>query len=162
MGFFKRAFTKLATEDKADGRPILRPEDTTIDLGRVEDFESLLEAVREIAPVDSILALEGTPSPDVRQFLQGVAVEPQVRITRGTVWPRQEFFHFSASRQNIDHLLELVQHHATPEIGYHLILYRDREALLWVHDMGDGWAYAGSSLSTAQREVIQGKLKQHR
>lgn len=65
-------------------------------------------------------------------------IKPDVRVARNTIWPKQDVFHIPATRQNLDELLELTLNHAEPEICDHLVLYRDRQVLLWLHDASDG------------------------
>lgn len=165
MGVLKRLFGRKAREHGDDPRPLLDwlgNDDDAVELGRVEHFDVFLEDVREVAAEGSILVLEGKPAADVREFLKGVQVQPDVRIARGTTWPKQEFLHVAATRENFDQLLELSLNHAEPEIGDHLVLYRNRQVLLWLHDIADGYVYGHPLLGDSNLDRIRRRLKQKR
>lgn len=130
-----------------------------IELGRVEHLDVFLEDVREVAPKGSILVLEGKPAADVREFLEEVLLEPDVRIARGTTRPKQDLFYIPATKENIDELLKFTLNHAVPEICDHLVLFKGQQALLWLHDAGDGYVYAHPSLGEGALERVQSRLK---
>ena len=164
MGLLKRLFQR-SSEDSDDPRPLvdwLGNDESAKQLGRVEHFDLFLEDVREVAPSGSILAIEGRPTSDVRGWLEHVRIEPDVRIAPGTVWPKDEFFHIPATPENLDQLLEFTLNHAVPEICDHVVLYRDQQALLWLHDAGDGYVYGHPDLGEPQLQRIQSRLKQKR
>lgn len=163
MGLLKRLFGGMPEQETDDRRPLLRwlgDEPEAVELGRVEDFEVFLRRLREVAPEESILALEGTPASDVREFLVEVRVTPAVRITHGTAWPKDEYFHVPATRKNFDRLLEFMQNHALPEICDHVVVYKGEQLLLWLHDAGDGCVYGHPALGEGALDQIRGGLRQ--
>ena len=163
MGFLKRLMHRGSGDEEDDPRPVidwLGNDESAKQLGRVEFFDVFLEDVREVAPDGSVLVLEGKPVSDVREVLELVRVEPEVRIARGTIWPKDEFFHIPATRENIDRLLDLTLNHAVPEICDHVVLYREQRALLWLHDAGDGYVYGHPALGDAQLQRVRSSLKQ--
>jgi hypothetical protein len=165
MGFLKRLFSGNSEGDSDDPRPILEwpgREDDAVQLGRVEHLDVFLEDLRDVAPEGSILVIEGKPTQDVRDFLERVSIKPEVRIARNTIWPKQDFFHIPATRVNLDEILEFTLNHAEPEVCDHLVLYRDRQVLLWLHDASDGYVYGHPSLGLAQLERVRKRLKQKR
>ncbi len=129
MGLFKRLRGR-GSADVDDPRPLIEwlgNNASAEELGRVEHFDVFLEDVREVAPEGSILVIEGKPTADVREFLERVRLEPSVRISPNTIWPKDEFFHIPATRENVDQLLEFSLNHAVPEICDHVVLYRDQQ-----------------------------------
>lgn len=164
MGLFKR-WRGRGSADEDDPRPLiewLANNESAEELGRVEHFEVFLEDVREVAPDGSILVIEGKPTSDVREFLESVRLKPEVRISPNTIWPKDEFFHIPATRENLDQLLEFTLQYAVPKICDHVVLYRDQQALLWLHDAGDGYVYGHPELGETQLQRVRSRLKQKR
>jgi len=99
------------------------------------DFPSLLRAVHEWFPEDSVLYFEdGSPNEEIRAFMATHAVPETVHIAYGTIWPRPKVFHVPATPENIDLLADLAERCAEPELAVHFHVYREREVLLQWHD----------------------------
>jgi hypothetical protein len=116
-------------------------------LGYVRGLHELLRAIDEAMPEDAVLYLEGKPARDVKEFLNTRSVSAPIEVERGTVWPKQEVFHLPLVGTNLAELRQLADQHAGPEICYHLVVYREDEALLWAHDAGAGYVLVSKALS---------------
>lgn len=137
MGFLKRLFGTASEGDSDDPRPLLEwpgDDEDAVQLRRVEHFDVFLEDLREVAPEGSILVIEGKPTQDVRGFLERVRIKPEVRIARGTLWPKRDFFHVPATRENVDEILELTLNHAERRVHGTLVSSQSRQR---IHDGGD-------------------------
>lgn len=105
MRLLRRLLSRGAGDQDDDSRLLvewLGKDEDAVQLGRVEHFDVFLEDLREVAPHGSTLVLEGKPTSDVRDFLVRVRIDPDVRTARNTIWPKQDFFHILATRENID------------------------------------------------------------
>jgi hypothetical protein len=65
----------------------------TWEIGRVEDAPAFFRALADLLPEGSILYLEDTCSKEGVTLLTRLAVNPQLRLVLGTIWPRPNFFH---------------------------------------------------------------------
>lgn len=123
----------------------LRDEDA-IDLGYGIDFHILLRAIDEAMPKDAILALEGdATAPAVLALLtERAAAEPRepVANVRGNV----VVHHLPLADDNLAQLRILAEDCASPEVAFHLAIYRDDDVLLWAHDAGSGSLLVARSL----------------
>lgn len=165
MRLLKRLFGGTPKQEADDPRPLLGwlgDDPEAVELGQVEDFEVFLRDVRETVPEDSVLALEGKPASDVREFLEEVQVTPRIRLAHGTAWPKDHYFHVPATRANLDRLLEFMQNHALPEICDHVVLYKHEQLLLWLHGSGDGYVYGHPALGHDRLEQIRSGLRHKR
>ncbi len=106
----------------------------TWEIGRVEDAPAFFRALADLLPEGSILYLEDTCSKEGVTLLTRLAVNPQLRLVLGTIWPRPNFFHIPFNSAVASELAEFAEHHATPEIGIHLHAYRGEEILLEWYD----------------------------
>src|SRR5262249_48116197 len=62
------------------------------------DPAEFFRALPPLVTKDSKLVLEGgAPPPQVRQFLSEHGVTPDVKVARGTAWPRTPVFHVPAT-----------------------------------------------------------------
>ena len=88
-----------------------------------------------LVPEGCILVLEGgSPSPQLKAFLEQNAVAPEVKVARGTVWPREDLVHLPASAQVLSGIAEHADRCASPEICTHLsVLAAGRVVIEW-HD----------------------------
>ena len=98
------------------------------------DSTVFFRTLEEIFPDGSILQLEGTPSPDVKEYLCARLTDDTLKISKGTIWPHPECFRISIMKENMNGLAELSKSHAEPEFCDHLVIYRDNEVLMEWHD----------------------------
>lgn len=89
----------------------------------------------------------GSHSDEVASFIGKYQIEPQARIARGTIWPRQSFYHLPATVDVLNGLSRLAENHATPEICYHLVIYRPTIVLVDWYDAFDRGIYASSIIA---------------
>ena len=61
-----------------------------------QDHALFVAKLHDLLPAGSILFLEGSSSAAVNKILEARAVQPKLRIARGTAWPRQLLFHLAA------------------------------------------------------------------
>ncbi|MEN3312164.1 MAG: hypothetical protein V7645_1493 [Actinomycetota bacterium] len=134
--------------------PLRLNEKESVILGFVSDFYALLGAIDETMPNNSVLCLEGTSvASDVAVFLEQRQASERPAIKANTLWPKPRLFHLPLADTNLNDLRSLAENHAEPEIADHLMVYRDRSALLWAHDAGSGYVALSRSLpeGTIQR-----------
>jgi hypothetical protein len=145
-------------------QPLRVRDEDVIDLGFAVDFHILLRAIDEAMPEDAILYLEGdATAPAVAAFLRlhdapgRREVEPNVR--------GEPAFHLPLAGGNLAELRMLAESCASPEVAFHLAVYRGDEILLWAHDAGDGSLLVASSLPDETlerlREALGPTLKAH-
>jgi len=91
------------------------------------------QSVHLLLPPGSLLVLEeGSMAKDVREFVNGVVVEPQSRLKPGTLWPRSRMHWLMPTPETLSRLVALSLNHASPEICDHLYAVRDgRLVLIW-------------------------------
>jgi hypothetical protein len=135
----------------------LRDEDA-LDLGFALDFHILLRAIDEAMPKDAILYLEGDETaPAVEEFLKAHEVSGRREISpnvRGKVVA----YHLPLAHGNLAELRLLAENCASPEVAFHLAVYRGDEILLWAHDAGDGSLEVASSLPDETLERLRAAL----
>lgn len=99
------------------------------------DFPSLLSALPDLLPGDSILYFEGgSPRGHLLEFLQEHSVPERAHVAYGTIWPRPRVFHVPASPQTMIRLAELTRSCADPELAVHFHVYWASSVLLEWHD----------------------------
>ena len=99
------------------------------------NFPRLLSALTKIFPKDSILYFEGgSPNKQLSEFFNRHAIQEQLHVAFGTIWPRPKVFHVPASQQIISKLVSIAETCADPEIAVHFHVYHDAEVLLEWHD----------------------------
>jgi hypothetical protein len=96
--------------------------------------------LRELAgllPPGLTLYLEGTSIAAVVQAFLARRADPHpASVERGVIWPRPKVFHMPLTVENLAGLVELMEHHAEPEIADHLHVYVGTVAyLIWY----DAW-----------------------
>jgi hypothetical protein len=95
----------------------------------------VLRALAALLPPGLILYLEGTSiSPVAAAFLASRAAPDPTPVPRGTIWPRPATFHMFLTTENVESLVELMDHLAAPEVGDHVHAYRGTTAHLIWHD----------------------------
>lgn len=142
----------------ADREPLqLRAKDA-IDLGLALDFHILLRAIGDVMPEDAILALEGgATAPAVAAFLREYAAHDPRELVPNASGP-VVVHHLPLARANVAQLRVLAEDCASPEIAFHLAVYRDDEVLLWAHQAGDGTLLVAKSLPHETVERLHSAL----
>ena len=111
------------------------------------DAEHGFAALTKLAGNNATLYLEGgSHSNEVTAFVNARSIPAVVQIARGTIWPRQQVFHFPATPDVFDELSRLADHHALPEICDHLVVYSPSLVLVDWYDVFDREAYASSTI----------------
>jgi hypothetical protein len=129
-------------------------------VGCVSDLRALLRAIDESMPRDAVLVLEGTSvAPDVVAFLEPKQPPNPPTIAPNTVGPGNQFFHLPLTGTNLSDLRMLAERHAAPEIADHLVVYRDRQLLLWAGDVGDGYVSLSRQLPEATVRAFRQTLE---
>jgi len=113
-------------------------------------FRSLAAAF----PTATTLFLEGTPSPDVAEFLLSVADEGPYLPDRNTTWPKQNLYRVRFNGPTLSSLADLAERHAEPELLCHLHVYTSQDPLLYWHDAFDK-ASPLMVVSSADRNHLQ-------
>ena len=138
--------------------------ENAVRLGYVSDLHALLRAIDEVMPGDAVLCFEGTTvAPDVASFLGSREAPHPSPIAPNTLWPQPRFFHLPLTGTNLSDLRALSEHYAEPEIADHLVVYRDREVLMWAHDAGSDYVWISRQLPDgmvdAFREILGDALR---
>ncbi len=111
-------------------------------------FGTLLRALTEILPENSILYFEGgSPRGALLDFLKIQSIPEQTHVAVGTLWPRPTYYHIPATKQNISTLADISERIAEPELAIHFHVYSNREIILDWHD------------AFSQPMLLSGKLK---
>ena len=98
-------------------------------------FPDLLRALAGVLPERSVLYFEdGSPSGDLKAFLDRTAMDDGPNVSPGTLWPEPRVDRIPATAANLDQLADLAEHCAEPELAIHFYVYRDREVLMQWHD----------------------------
>jgi hypothetical protein len=128
-------------------------------IGYVSDLYVLLRAIDQVMPRDAVLCIEGASlALDVASFLEARQPPHPPTIAANTLGPKNEFFHLPLTGNNLSGLRVLAERHAEPEIADHLVVYRDRDVLLWAHDVGSGYVSMSRQLSEATVEAFRQAL----
>ena len=99
-----------------------------------QDHALFVAKLHDLLLAGSILFLEGSSSAAVNKILEARAVQPKLRIARGTAWPRQLLFHIAATRENLAELAALFAARHACEICVHFHAYVDSRVILQWHD----------------------------
>jgi hypothetical protein len=127
--------------------PLTLAEADAVLVGHVSDLYALLRAIDEVMPEDAVLCVEGTTvAPDVASFLESRETPHTSATAPNTLWPEPQFFYLPLTATNLRDLRLLAERHAEPEIADHLVVYRDREVLMWAHDAGSGSVWVSRKL----------------
>ena len=142
-----------------DKEPLCLKDDDALVVGYVKDFYALLRAIDEVMPEGAVLCLEGTSIVDeVAAFLDTRQPVDPPAVEANTLWPKPRLFHLPLSGTNLAELRALAEHHAEPEVADHLVVYRDRDVLLWAHDAGAGYVTASRFLPEETVERFRSSL----
>ena len=124
--------------------------------GRV-DYVLFFRCVGQILPQGAILCLEGTPDPDVEEYLSTRKATQVRQVRRGTLgeasWEIGLFhisrkrigqYHMPATPENLEGIAALAENHASPEVCNHLVIYKDGQVLAEWYDFPceDQWYVA--------------------
>ena len=105
------------------------------EVSKVRDAASFFRALPKLLPDGSVLYLEGGKHPKAfRSFLKQRSLEPQVRISQSTVFPKPYVIHLPLFGNTVDELVVFADSMAEPEICDHLHCYRGETILLSWHD----------------------------
>ncbi len=63
--------------------------------------------------------------------------------------PNRRFFHLPLTGTNLGDLRDLAEHHAAPEVADHLVVYRERQILMWAGNAGSGYIAVSRQLPEA-------------
>jgi hypothetical protein len=95
----------------------------------------LLRALGDLLPDSSVLYFEGgSPGSKLLDFFTAHAIEEQIHVAVGILWPRPVYFHIPATPNNLLDLAELAESHAEPELAVHFHAYQNGRILLEWHD----------------------------
>ena len=99
------------------------------------DFPSLLTALQDLLPKESVLYFEGgAPTGALLEFLRAQQVPERTHVAYGTIWPKPRVFHLPATPQTMRRLAEMTRSCAYPELAIHFHIYREQSVLLEWHD----------------------------
>ena len=143
----------------ANRKPLDLRDRDAIDLGYGIDFHILLRAIDEAMPKDAILALEGdATAPAVAGASCANTRPPSPRELVANASGKVVVHHLPLADDNLAQLRMLAEDCASPEVAFHLAVYRDDEVLLWAHDAGDGSLRVAKSLPTETVERFRAAL----
>ena len=142
----------------ANRQPLDLRDRDAIDLGYGIDFHTLLRAIDDAMPKDAILALKGDAmAPAVAAFLrEHEAADPRELVANAS--GKVVVHHLPLANDNLVRLRVLAEDCASPEVAFHLAIYRDDEVLLWAHDAGDGSLLVAKSLPPETVERFRSAL----
>lgn len=99
------------------------------------DFPSLLTALPDLLPDESVLYFEGSsPSGALLEFLRAQEVPERAHVAYGTIWLKPSVFHLPATPQTMRRLTEMTRSCVYPELAIHFHVYRAHSVLLESHD----------------------------
>jgi hypothetical protein len=101
------------------------------------DSSRFFKSLASTFPTATTIFLEGTPSPDVDEFLRS-AVDPGPYLPdRETAWQKGNLYRLRFDSSTLTSLAELAGRHAEPELLDHLHIYVNEVPLLSWHDAFD-------------------------
>lgn len=140
-------------------QPLVLAEDDEVIVGYVSDLYALLRAIDEVMPGEAVLCIEGTSvAPEIVSFLESRQARHPRAIAPNTVGPNNHFFHLPLTGTNLSDLRLLAERHPKPEIADHLVVYRDRQILLWAGDAGSGHVSVSRHLPQATFDAFRQTL----
>jgi hypothetical protein len=138
MGLIGRIVAKILGAVPPEGRDGIRL-DTTQPYWEVSgktDFRSLVEALPDLLPEDSVLYFEdGAPRGALLEFLRARKVPERAHVAYGTIWPKPRVFRLPATRDTMKRLAEMMQTSGPWELAIHFHVYRGQSVLLQWHDI---------------------------
>jgi hypothetical protein len=141
------------------GEPLELRDEDAIDLGYAADFHILLRAIDETMPEDAILYLEGdatATAPAVAEFLRAQEAADRREVVDNASSRTPIAFHLPLA--DLGQLRLLAESYASPEVAFHLAVYRGDEVILWAHDAGYGSLLLAESLPPDTVERMRSAL----
>lgn len=100
------------------------------------DFPSLLTALSDLLPKESVLYFEGgVHSGVLLEFLRQHEMPAGAKVAYGTIWPKPSVFHLPATPEILQRLAVITKSLAAPEVASHFHVYRNQVVLLQCHDV---------------------------
>lgn len=114
------------------------PDEPRWELDGATDFPRLFHALVDFLPPAATLYFEdGSPSGDLRRFLDANALPERGQIDGGTIWLKPRCYHIPATKRNLTELAKLSESCAEPELAIHFLVYADGRILIDWHDAFD-------------------------
>jgi hypothetical protein len=101
------------------------------------DSSRFFKSLSSTFPTATTLFLEGTPSPDIDDFLRSAAEPGPYLPDRQTAWPKGNLYRLRFDASTLTALAELAERHAEPEVCDHLHIYAGEVPLVYWHDAFD-------------------------
>ena len=118
------------------------------------DHAVFVRALHELLPPESVVFIEGGSSDDaINRAFATRATAPDLKIARGTIWPRRRIIHVPATLENLTLLAELCTANAAVALCEHFHAYHGQQILLQWHD-----AFCRDPLYLAH-DIPEGKVK---
>jgi hypothetical protein len=103
--------------------------------GRRVDQAGFFRALSRLVPERSFLFVEGGEHPPLlKQLLEDQSIVGQLKIARGTIWPRSPVFHLPATHILLKELADIAETCAAPELCDHLHVCDAAGVLIQWHD----------------------------
>lgn len=125
----------------------------------VRVFEPFFRALPDFVPDGSTLYIENdTFTPDVEEYLKGLAVQDAIVVARGTIWPKTRKYRIPITQANMVGLAQISERHAEPEVAAHMVVYRGSAILLEWYDAGDDPIYLSKEIEEEKVKTLTSKL----
>jgi len=98
------------------------------------DSSQFLRALRSLVPASSVVYFEDIGEKHVTRVLQRLSVSAPVRVARGTMFPRPDYYHVALTTDNMEEIATYLDNHPTGHFCTHCCVYRDRKILLAWYD----------------------------
>jgi hypothetical protein len=85
-------------------------------------------------PASSVVYFEDIGEKHVTRVLQRLSVSAPVRVARGTMFPRPDYYHVALTTDNMEEIATYLDNHPTGHFCTHCCVYRDRKILLAWYD----------------------------
>lgn len=158
MGIFGKLF-RVTPKEELNGLS-LNLNEPFWELKGKTDFPTLLPALNEILPDNSILYFEGgSPSGQLLDFLNAKLIPEQAHVAVATTWPRPHCYHIPATSENISTLADISERIAEPELAVHFHVYTQGEIILQWHDAFSDPMLLSGKLTADRVQSFAGKLK---
>lgn len=87
------------------------------------------------------------------------AIPEQTHIKMGISWPRPKVFHVPASKENLEGLAGMMDHHAEPELAVHFLVYCNGKVILEWYDAFSNPMYLSGEWAEDKVRAFCDKLK---
>ena len=95
---------------------------------------------------------------DALPFFEKEAIESDIKIADGTLWPIPTIKHVPVSKENLEILTELSKHCAEPEVAIHFHVYSGKNVLFVWHDAFDNPIYLSDLFSEEEVKAFCDEL----